>query len=57
MIFTAPVPVGSTVRAAVALAEVSDVAGGVQAVWRVTIEVDGSERPACVAEWVIRAYL
>lgn len=55
--FTAPVPVGSKVRAAVALADVTEIAGGVQAVWRVTIEVDGSEKPACVAEWVTRAYL
>ena len=48
--FPAPVPVGSRVRAHVELLEVNDVPAGIQVKTRVTVEVDGSERPALVAE-------
>ncbi|TFW09341.1 MaoC family dehydratase [Oxalobacteraceae bacterium OM1] len=54
--FPAPVPVGSKVRARAALAEVEDLPGGVQLVWRVTIERDGGDKPVCVAESVSRRY-
>ena len=52
--FPAPVPEGSTVRASVELVELSPVAIGSQAVIRVTIEIDGGSKPACVADvvWV-----
>jgi acyl dehydratase len=52
--FVSPVPAGSRVRAHVALADLSDVEGGVQAVWNVTVEREGGERPALVAEWIMR---
>lgn len=53
--FPAPVPVGSRVRATAALVEVTDRGDGWwQLVQRFTIEVEGSERPACVADSVIR---
>lgn len=55
--FTSPVPVGSKVRANVELGEVTDVAGGVQVVTKVTVEIEGSERPALVAEWLTRRYV
>ncbi|GAA2542824.1 MaoC family dehydratase [Pseudonocardia hydrocarbonoxydans] len=55
--FTSPVPVGSKVRANVELGEVTDVAGGVQVVTNVTVEIEGSERPALVAEWLTRRYV
>ena len=55
--FTAPVPVGSKIRGVVDLAEVADVKGGaVQVTSRVTVEIEGSERPALVAEWITRQY-
>jgi len=54
--FTAPVPVGSRVRAVVDLVDVADVAGGVQLTLGVTVELEGSERPALVAEWLVRRY-
>jgi acyl dehydratase len=55
--FPAPVRVGSKVRARVALAEATEVpGGGYQFVSRVTIEVEGQEKPACVAETVTRLY-
>ena len=55
--FPAPVPVGSRVRASVVLKSVEDVPGGVQVVNDVTIEIEGSEKPACVAESVSRLYV
>jgi acyl dehydratase len=55
--FTAPVRVGSRVRAVVELEDVVDVAGGVQLTLGVTVELEGSERPALVAHWLVRRYL
>ena len=55
--FTSPVPVGSKVRGTVELVEVGDVSGGVQLVNKVTVEIEGSDRPALVAEWLTRQYL
>jgi acyl dehydratase len=52
--FPSPVPVGSRVRASATLKEVTEIPGGVQAVYQVTIEVEGGEKPACVAETVAR---
>jgi acyl dehydratase len=55
--FTAPVPVGSEIRARFAVASVDDVEeAGVQVVWHVTLERQGSERPVCVAEFITRHY-
>jgi len=54
--FPAAVPVGSRVRGSGELVEVKEVNGGVQAVVRVTVELENSERPACVADTVSRFY-
>jgi acyl dehydratase len=55
--FTAPVPVGSKVRGTIDLVDVSDVgSGAVQVVNKVVVEIEGSERPALVAEWLTRQY-
>jgi acyl dehydratase len=51
--FPAPVPVGSRVRAGTEILEVNPNAQGAQAVVRTTIEVEGGEKPACVAESVV----
>jgi acyl dehydratase len=54
--FPAPVPVGSRVRASAEVVEVEDVGGGWwQIVTRFTVEVEGSEKPACVGDSVGRA--
>ncbi len=50
--FPAPVPVGSRVRAGVELVSLTPGSGGYQLVSRVTVEIEGSDRPACVAETV-----
>jgi acyl dehydratase len=55
--FTAPVPVGSRVRARIVLLACDPVDnGGMQITSRVTIELEGSDRPACVAESIGRRY-
>jgi acyl dehydratase len=55
--FPAPVPVGSRLRAGVDLVNVEDVGGGgVQATFQVTFEVEGTDKPACVAEVLYRYY-
>ncbi len=54
--FPAPVPVGAKVRAIAEVVSVDDVGGGwFQVVTRFTLEVEGSEKPCCVAESVGRA--
>ena len=50
--FPSPVPVGSRVRAGVELTSVTESAAGLQVVARVTVERDGADKPACVAETV-----
>ena len=54
--FPAPVPVGSRVRARSTLVGVTEVAGGIQVNRVVTVEVEGTEKPAMVAETVARFY-
>jgi acyl dehydratase len=54
--FPAPVPVGARLRGGVEVLAVDDVAGGVQAAMRVTVEIEGGDRPACVAD-VLSRYL
>jgi acyl dehydratase len=54
--FPAPVPIPSRIRARAQIVEVEDVPGGwVQVVTRFTVEVEGSDKPACVADSVGRA--
>lgn len=50
--FPAPVPVGSRVRASVELAGLNRGPQGAQSVVRVTVELEDSDKPACVAEVV-----
>jgi acyl dehydratase len=55
--FTAPVPVGSRLRARLTLLACEPIEGdGLQMTWKVVIELEGSERPACVAESISRRY-
>jgi acyl dehydratase len=53
--FPAPVPVDSKVRASIEVVSVDEVGGGwFQVVQRWTLEVEGSEKPCCVADSVTR---
>lgn len=54
--FVSPVPSGSRIRARVALAGIDDKGDSIQATWSVTIERDGADKPAVVAEWIARYY-
>jgi acyl dehydratase len=52
--FTSPVPSGSRIRGRFRVEDVEDVAGGKQARVAGTIELEGQEKPACVAEALFR---
>lgn len=54
--FPAPVPVGSEIRASGEIAGVEEVPGGVQVKMRVAVEVKGQDKPAVVADWLLRHY-
>jgi acyl dehydratase len=54
--FINPVPAGSRIRNRTTLLEVSDVTGGWQVRWQVTVEIEGKDKPACVAEVISRLY-
>jgi acyl dehydratase len=54
--FPAPLPVGSRWRGGAELLEVTEIPGGLQMKVRVTIEVEGAEKPSMVAEALVRLY-
>ena len=54
--FPAAMPVGRRVRMRAELASVDDVAGGFQIATTLTFELDGGEKPVCVAESLARVY-
>ena len=54
--FPSPVPVGAKLRVGAALAEVEDIQGGAQVTLDLTFEVEGKEKPSCVAQAVYRYY-
>ncbi len=54
--FPTPVPVGSQVRMAVDLAGAQETPEWVQTTWRLTFELEGMAKPACVAEVLMRHY-
>ena len=55
--FPAPVPVGSRIRGSAELLEAEDTKdGGVQTKVRVTVEIEGKDRPGCVIDTISRFY-
>ena len=54
--FLAPVTVGSRIRAIGEIVAVEEIKGGIQQVVRVTIEIEGSEKPACIIDTISRYY-
>jgi acyl dehydratase len=54
--FPAAVPAGARIRAHSTLQSIQEVRDGVQLVWGLTIEVEGQEKPALAAEWLVRLY-
>src|SRR5208282_1613957 len=55
--FPAPVRVDSQIRARINLESLKELPGALEAVFSVSLEVQGSEKPCCVAEWIVRYYL
>ena len=54
--FPSPVPVGSRVRGSGELVSVEEVKGGIQSVVRVTVEIEGQDKPACVVDTISRYF-
>jgi acyl dehydratase len=55
--FMAPVPVGSRLRAQLLLHSATPIdGGGLQLQWNVTVEREGSDKPVCAAESLVRIY-
>ena len=54
--FTAPVPSGARIRGRFTLAKYEKLEGGVQTTWSVTVEREGGDKPAMVAETISRHY-
>jgi acyl dehydratase len=54
--FPAPLPVDSRVRMRATLTSVDDVPGGIQMKVTQTFEIEGGEKPVCVAEQLVRLY-
>jgi acyl dehydratase len=55
--FPNPVRVGSRVRLAASVLEVTEVTGGLQMTCDFTVEIEGQSKPACVARTIYRQYL
>ena len=54
--FPAPLPVGQKVRMHATLSGLDDIPGGAQMTVTVTFEVEGGDKPVCVAETIARVY-
>ncbi|MBT9477548.1 MaoC family dehydratase [Polaromonas sp.] len=55
--FTAPVPVGSRLRARMKLLSAEPMEpAGMQMIWEVTVECEGLAKPVCIAESIVRRY-
>lgn len=54
--FPSPVPVGSRVRGVGELVKVEEIKGAIQSTVRVTVEIEGSDRPACVVDTISRYF-
>tara|TARA_Y100000748_G_scaffold303765_1_gene310008 strand:+ start:726 stop:1181 length:456 start_codon:yes stop_codon:yes gene_type:complete len=54
--FTAPVPVGSSVRGRVLLKDYQDIKNGAKLTVEVTVELKNNDKPACIAEQIFLIY-
>ncbi len=54
--FPAPVKVGANIRARTTIQEVEQIKNSVQIIYLITVELEGSAKPACIAEFVARLY-
>jgi acyl dehydratase len=54
--FTSVVRSGARIRVRSVLYELKEIEGGVRLIWNVTVEIEGSAKPALVAEWLGQMY-
>jgi len=54
--FPSPVRAGSKIRARFTLLTLKDLPDASEAVFSVTVESEGADKPCCVAEWIVRYY-
>lgn len=54
--FPAPVTAGSRIRARTTLKQVQAVKQGAEVIYAIVVEIEGCDKPACVAEFVARLY-
>jgi acyl dehydratase len=54
--FPAVVPVGSRIRGRGEIVAVEEIKGAVQVIVRITVEIEGGERPACVVDTISRFF-
>jgi acyl dehydratase len=54
--FLSPVKVGSRIRGTGEIVSVEEIKGAVQSVVRVAVEIEGSEKPACVVDTISRYF-
>lgn len=54
--FLNPVTVGSRIRGVGELVSVEEVKGAIQSVVRVTVEIEGQDKPACIVDTISRYY-
>lgn len=54
--FPAPVRAGEKIRARVRLQSLRELPDSFEAVFEITIEAEGGEKPCCAAEWILRYY-
>jgi acyl dehydratase len=54
--FPSPVRAGANLRARFGLVGLEELPGALQAVFSVAMEVESSDKPCCVAQWVVRYY-
>ena len=55
--FPAAVRVDSKIRARMGLLAFKEIADSVEAIYSVAVEIEGAEKPGCVAEWIVRYYV
>ena len=54
--FIAPVPAGSRIRGSGEIVSVVEKKGGIESIVRITIEVEGGDKPACIVDTISRYY-
>jgi acyl dehydratase len=54
--FVSPVPAGARIRGRFTINAVEDEGDSRQVTWAITIDQEGRDKPALVAEWIVRYY-